>query len=263
MAENKNGKNKKIAIILIIIGAIIVAAIVVGIIINNSRKMSKEDMLQVAEELNTMELTSALQDNILNAKEKYNNHVFIHKGYVEVIESDHIKVGIIDVYLDKDTLKTLNKGQRIEVVGLLNNVDIKTSTKTVAGTTYEDKQTTAEMKNAYCINDIFSITGKVSIPRRQFQYYEDRKYKTYTYTDEEWYCNVETTDKTQYSLTSNIDEGDRKFLEEGETKIKDISIKNGDTVTVRGKMIKTYTGLGKEIIEIKPIESIEIIANEN
>ncbi len=264
---SKNKLSKKNIIILIISIVIIVTAIIVGAVaINNSHKMSKEEMIQVAEELKPMELTSALNDNILNAKEKYNNHVFIYKGYVEEIESDHVKIGIIDVYLDKDTLKTLNKWQKIEVVGVLNNVDIQTTQKTVAGTTYEAKTTVGEMKQAYFINDTFEFTGTIDIAEKSFQYYENGRTVYYSRKDNEWYCNLKVIEGIEYSLTENVEESDRKFKEQGDTTINGITIKDGDKVKVVGKVINpgaNTTSLSNTVPQIQHIQSIEVIKEDD
>lgn len=87
-------------------------------------KMSKDEMLAIAEEYTAGDIQNDSIENIARAKQKYCNKTILLSGTVRNIQEDYIELSamysanyIIDVYLPIDELVMLEQGQYITVVG--------------------------------------------------------------------------------------------------------------------------------------------------
>ena len=95
--------------------------------------MTKEEMLQVAEDVSWVDIQNASVENIVKAKQQYCNKVMQLKGKIWSIEQDHIVIGgdaanyLVDVYLPLDEIITLENQQVITVVGKTTDEIIDTT----------------------------------------------------------------------------------------------------------------------------------------
>ena len=163
-------KTKKIDIKIIIIVAITIIAVIEGIFLFTSNKennketeqvkvMTKEEMLEVAEDISEIEEKKTPQTNSyfidldknMAMAEMQKGKIFLMNDKIANIEKDYCEYsyGTIKVrlYLPVATLTTLKTGNYIKVVGQLT--DITKEQQMVAGMSYED--TIFEFKNCYFI----------------------------------------------------------------------------------------------------------------
>ena len=126
-------------------------------------KMSKDEMLAIAEEYTATNLQNDSIENIVRAKQKYCNKTILFSGTITNIQEDHIEVSAIsgsnymmDVYLSIDELVELEDGQYITVVGTTTD-EIKDSSQSVGGTTFRFKH--YQMPVAYFVKDTLELTG--------------------------------------------------------------------------------------------------------
>ena len=125
-----------------------------------SSGMTKEEMLEQAENSDLKELYEIISANKIKAEEELTGKIYCFNGYVNEIESDYIVLSYygntIVVYLPKDDIINLVKDQEIAVVGELGKVG------------YEDNSSWyisyggCELINAYVAKDIYEITGKLT-----------------------------------------------------------------------------------------------------
>ena len=171
---------KKIILLTLLCGTLILGLTGCG--------MSKDNMLKDAKELDLEELVQDIENNVISAEEKYKEKIFKITATVDSIDKDEIPMtiigmpmGAIKVSLSKNDIKNISKGQTIDIVGKIKNIS-------------EDK---IEIKNAFLVNDKYTISGIVNIPARRHlvnfvdytgaqpsrSYYED-------YTNNEWFMDV-------------------------------------------------------------------------
>lgn len=160
--EEKKKMNLKIIIPIII--AIVVVAIV-GIVVMTNNKMSKEKMMEKAQELNLREFEENIKENKINAQEKYTGNIYIISGFVKSIGEDNIILNYygsrVKVYLSKDEIKSLENNKRIDIVGKMNDVDYITEENnsdeiiSIWGTTTSstEKVAVGTMKKAYLLEN--------------------------------------------------------------------------------------------------------------
>lgn len=172
---------------LLLVGVIAVSFSACG---NNS----KDEMLEIANEVKTTEITSAISNNKITAEETYVGNVYKMTGFISAIEKKYIEIGDFVLYLPKEDLEKITVNQKIEVVGKINKI-------------YEDKEgkTFIEMKDSYLVRDTFEITGIMNC--RMPYKYDSGYVRTGT-----WYCNVRTKDGVEYHLEDYIPESDRDYI---------------------------------------------------
>ena len=123
--------------------------------------MTKEEMLQVAEDVSWVDIQNASVENIVKAKQQYCNKVMQLNGKIWSIEQDHIVIGgdaanyLVDVYLPLDEIITLENQQVITVIGK---------------TTDEIIDTTYQMQNAYLVKDTVEWNCKTRGPSMNDDY---------------------------------------------------------------------------------------------
>ncbi len=92
---------------------------------------TKEEMLANAQRISLAELVHAFNENKVKAEETYFGNDFSLFGIVYEIESEYCDLGYIDtvgagrlrVYLDKEDLVELNKGEVIHIVGTIDSFE--------------------------------------------------------------------------------------------------------------------------------------------
>lgn len=135
-----------------IISLLLVLVIATGLCAcGGNSKLSKEEMLSQAEELNQREMLVEMDSNINRAETNYNDKIVsLSDITVADISSDHITTRngynisgidvsmlIIDVYLSDEDMVKVNKYDEISVVGVLKIVSSRS----------------AELHNAYLIEN--------------------------------------------------------------------------------------------------------------
>ena len=135
--------------------------------------MTKEEMLQVAEDVSWVDIQNASVKNIVKAKQQYCNKVMQLKGKIWSIEQDHIVIGgdaanyLVDVYLPLDEIITLENQQVITVVGKTTDEIIDT-TENVAE--YSFDYSYYQMPNAYLVKDTVEWNCKTRGPSMNDDY---------------------------------------------------------------------------------------------
>ena len=132
------------------ITAILIIAIVLSLVacVNNSNndqvtdtptehsKMTKEEMLTIAKEVDTADIFTETNKNKVKAESLYCSKVLKLSGEVVKIEKDHIVIlcdgynfsVLIDVYLPTEELAMVNNSQIVAVVGNVSKLEEREET---------------------------------------------------------------------------------------------------------------------------------------
>lgn len=129
---------------------------------SKDKKMSKEEMLASAQAVTAQQIAAESQ-NIAKAKQLYCGKIIELTGFIFQIEADFVAVstggtysGILtDVYLPAEELVHLEPGQKIVVVGLMDE-NVETRPFVVAGSQFNHRHFT--MKQAYLIQSTYKMT---------------------------------------------------------------------------------------------------------
>ena len=123
--------------------------------------MTKEEMLEQAQEINPVDVYNAYQENKARAEAMYLNNVYKISGKVGSIDSDFLTIANFQVYLSGDVLIALLPSDNITVVGEISNMNKKGGEILIhgLGTVTTD---VFEMENAYFI-EIFATGYVISI----------------------------------------------------------------------------------------------------
>lgn len=130
---------KRLKIIIPVVIAIVV--IIVGIVFFTRKdngqvktKISKEEMLNQAIELDYTTINNEKFDNIARATEKYVGKIFTYTATVTDISTDHCfifeelpngrHIKPVEVYLSTEDLTKISKGDNITIVGKLDKLDM-------------------------------------------------------------------------------------------------------------------------------------------
>lgn len=131
MEEGKKKKTKQIVIMAII--CIVIAGAIIGTIavMNNNKesqqtneetniKDEKTEFLNQAEILDLQKLNKEIEDNIVRAKEQYQNKIYIWTTTVTYIQEKYFKSNGIEVYLkNQEDLAKLDRNETVVIVGRL------------------------------------------------------------------------------------------------------------------------------------------------
>ena len=124
--------------------------------------LSKDEMLEQAEEVTLEDLGTATAENASNAKEQYCGKILIADGFVKSIDQDNnVKIGggllsggvSVMAVLPAEDVSGIEVGQRIAVVG-----ETKDKIKE------EASEMIYEMPVAYLVKDRYEITAKLVGP---------------------------------------------------------------------------------------------------
>lgn len=138
-----------------------------------TESMTKEEMLQVAEEVSWVDIQNASVENIARAKQQYCDKVMQLDGKIWSIEEDHVVIGssganyLVDVYLPLDEIITLENQQVITVVGKTTDEIIDT-TENVAEYSFDFSY--YQMPNAYLVKDTVEWNCKTRGPSMNNDY---------------------------------------------------------------------------------------------
>ena len=122
--------------------------------------MTKEEMLANAQRVSLADLFADFNENKVKAEETYIGNTFSVFGYVYEIESEYCELGYINtvgsgrlrVYLDKEELIELDKGEVIHIVGIIGDFEKEES----KGYNMPPTDDIINMKTAYYIDNFTS-----------------------------------------------------------------------------------------------------------
>ncbi|NBI09252.1 hypothetical protein D1641_04365 [Colidextribacter sp. OB.20] len=198
--------------------------------------MTKEEMLEQAENSDLKELYEIISANKIKAEEELTGKIYCFNGYVDEIESDYIVLSYygntIVVYLPKDDIINLVKDQEIAVVGELGKVG------------YEDNSSWyisyggCELINAYVAKDIYEITGKLT-----FRYLTlkeiDGSIVSQDGKEDAWYFGLTEPDATVETMIISLSDAISVNHVPGQSidtiTIDGTELKNGDNITISGR----------------------------
>lgn len=129
-------KSSKIAIIIAIVAVLAIVGIIIGIVVtggneNTPRKMSKEEMLKVAKPITNKQIVADFEVNEKNARDKYKDNIFTYTGIVKEVGDNFVALDNAkmysndhkEIYLSDAELKTLQKDEKITVVGKIKSIN--------------------------------------------------------------------------------------------------------------------------------------------
>ena len=132
-----------------------------------ANSMTKEEMLETAEEVTIPDMRQAVAENQVRAKEQYCNTPILVSGEVYEIKNDRVILNgedttmvLVDVYLQTNDLIELSTNQRISVVGICSDIE-------------KSGQTHYVMDTAYLAGTKFELSGKLSGVTGKFQVFND------------------------------------------------------------------------------------------
>lgn len=205
--------------------------------------ISIQEELKVEKELDFKLLNEEVDHNLARVKEKYEGEIYKYSFYIEEINADYVELGAFKVYLKKDELRTLNKGEKITIVGKVNKIDINENYKTRTIGKYTDCKFIGEMKNAYFVDNTFTITGNFRITDNSIKSKGYRDYNIKTINEEYTHTNESLPEACYYF--------EKNYFNNNE-------ITEGDKIQIIGTPT-LFTVQGYTSIEIKDIQSINKI----
>ena len=124
---------------------------------------TKEELLEVAEEVKAVDMHNNSMQNIVSAKEMYCNKTLLINGIVREIKENYIILSgsfgseyVVDVYLATEEIVKLQKGQSITVVGNITD-EISETSNDIGEYTINTKH--YQMPVAYLESDTIELTG--------------------------------------------------------------------------------------------------------
>lgn len=164
---------------------------------DNTPSMTKEEMLEQAEEVSHGDIQNASIENIANAKQLYCNKILKLRGTIRTINEDYVVIGqypanyVVDVYLPVEEIVTLKEGMVISVVGKTTD-EILDETENVDGISFDYSH--YQMPSAYLVLEDYEIFSADK--------FEGSMGKTFRFTA----CNVSVEDG--YILASEVSNSD-------------------------------------------------------
>ena len=165
---------------------------------DSTPSMTKEEMLQVAEDGDVSELNSLIAENIVSAKQAYCGKTLIMKHTVDEIKEDCIifnhGMGSVIVHLPEEDIINVKTKQYITIVGITND-EFLTTKESIYGPMAED-YTDCVMEQAYLVTDRYEYTGTPKSKNSDFNgawnvEFQNRSVQQLVYFDE-------SIDVTQY-----------------------------------------------------------------
>jgi len=188
--------------------------------------MTKAEMLAVAEEVTSNEIYEAFQENSIRAEETYIGKIISYSGYVGAVESDFVLLGSFRIYLQREDLAKLNRSERVQIVGVLDNAVIETGAFEVY------------VIDAYYIDNIFEITGTISMGYNPI--IRNGRTDNRIGNPEGWYFTITTPNGDIYNLDEDVPVNHVNNLATSSVIINDEIVADGDNVTVSGRIVNTY-----------------------
>lgn len=160
---------------------------------DSAPSMTKEEMLEQAEEVSHSDIQNVSIENIANAKLLYCNKILKLRGTIRTINENYIVIGqypadyVVDVYLPIEEIVTLKEGMVISVVGKTTD-EILDETENVGGSSFNYSH--YQMPSAYLVLEDYEIFAADKL--------EGAMGKTFRFTA----CNVSVEDG--YILASEV-----------------------------------------------------------
>ena len=207
-----------------------------------SSSMTKEEMLEIATECDFATILSAFSNNKVNAEETYCGKVYLFTGYVGSIEETSVRIipfntpltfdgynqVALDVSLSTDEMKELSTDEVINIVGEI--------------TSFGDEGHTIYIENAYYVDNLITFTAEVD------GFASNAGFKQTTFiSDMEIIGDYPVTFSYEY-MGEYVDLSQPGAFDSFEQEtLQDVTVLEGDTVTITGKLTyntTTYLDLG-------------------
>lgn len=218
--------------------------VIIIILLTGCNNISKEDMINKSTKLDLHTLTSDLDSNYKNAKEKYENNIYSITAGVISVEEKYAKIELytmddvddyLEVHFNDSDLNQLKAGQKIEFVGKIKNITKKGE--------YENY--IINISNAYYLTDVVEISGIIEA---------HYGLNTCSLSLINYWGDEDNDEYTTYELDKVISYGSCY-----KTKIKGTELKDGDNITIKGKVIETDNDTADDDDwTITEIESIKV-----
>lgn len=128
---------------------------------DSTPSMTKEEMLQIAEDGDVSELNSLIAENIVSAKQAYCGKTLIMEHTVDEIKEDCIifnhGMGSVIIHLPEEDIISLKTKQYITIVGITNDEFITTKESRYGPMAFD--YTDCVMEQAYLVADRYEYTG--------------------------------------------------------------------------------------------------------
>lgn len=218
--------------------------------------MTKEQMLEQAQELNLADLRTEFRENQVRAEDTYIGNIFTFTDFIREIGTDCIAMSNVYVYLPKEEIMELNRYDMITIVGRIDNLNGSPA----FDVDKLNNEKIYEIKDAHYVTNELNLVGTIKIQ-------DIVPYKTY---DNFWYCSISTLNDISYRLTDFVNDdvlntiyNDRNVI------ISDMIINSGDEVKITGTAVadgikngfineKTGT-FSADNVQIKSMTSFELV----
>ena len=142
--------------------------------------MSKEELIENAEEVSFSSLSNDTYENAVKAKETYCATPIQISGWVQNIEEDHVTLWnggasydvMIDAYLPTEDITTLVTGQKVTIAGI--NSDTEEKNDSWGGMTFPS--THYIMDTAYLVQSRYEISGKLVLALGKVRFDDGTEY---------------------------------------------------------------------------------------
>ena len=174
--------------------------------------MSKEELLESAEEVSFSTLASDTHENAVKAKETYCAAPIQISGWVQNIEEDHVTLWnggasydvMIDAYIPAEDITGLVTGQKVTVAGI--NSDTEEKTDSWGGTSFP--ATHYIMDTAYLVQSRYEISGKLVLALGKVRFDDGTQYiKDIPNIDDGSFDGYQTGDELTISAVISYGDG--------------------------------------------------------
>lgn len=179
---------------------------------SGKNSMSKEELLESAEEVSFSSLASDTYENAVKAKETYCATPIQISGWVQNIEEDHVTLWngsasydvMIDAYLPAEDITTLVTGQKVTVVGI--NSDTEEKTDSWGGMSFPS--THYIMDTACLVQSRYKISGKLVLALGKVRFDDGTQYiKDIPNIDDGSFDGYQTGDELTISAVISYGDG--------------------------------------------------------
>lgn len=217
--------------------------------------ITKDEMLETAENLDIEVIYKAVSVNKVRAEEKYLGNTYVIKGIVKEIGNNYVDItmtgGTIRTYLPTDDIKLLSTMEWVEIVGEISVVDYYID----GNDPWSSDGMGVEMTPAYIANNIYTVEGKVSM-RYRLSVGTGGSYNYHTGEKDSWELMITGSDGIEYHLEDAVPvehvlgENIDSVIISGE------EVKDGDTIAISGELFNNVDGS-------KRMDNITLISSSN
>ena len=123
----------------------------------DTQKPTMEELLSTATEIDGYTFFQEYDDNKVKHSSDYNEKVCLVEGTIYEIEADHIAVTDsnlkVNIYLPTEEIVELQKGQYVEIVGIVENIGFEQNMSLI--------WVTVDFNTGYIVNTVYEKTGQV------------------------------------------------------------------------------------------------------